>query len=75
MLLTTFSRPLATALDNKLKILIGDKPSIVPRVTVTPFRGVAEQLYELEYGYRPHAPTGSAASLRDPSFSRIFNEA
>jgi hypothetical protein len=57
ILLTTFSRPLANALDKKLKILIGEESSVVPRVTVTPFRGVGEQLYELAHGRRPRAPS------------------
>jgi superfamily I DNA/RNA helicase len=56
VLLTTFSRPLANALEHKLKILIGEESSIIPRVAVTPFRGVAEELYQLAFGRRPHAP-------------------
>jgi hypothetical protein len=58
VLLTTFSRPLANALEQKLKILIGEESSIIPRVVVTPFRGVAEELYQLAFGRRPHAPLG-----------------
>jgi superfamily I DNA/RNA helicase len=57
VLLTTFSRPLANALERKLKILIGESSSIIPRVVVTPFRGLAEELYQLAFGRRPHAPT------------------
>ncbi|GAC1468801.1 MAG: hypothetical protein PVSMB1_17500 [Gemmatimonadaceae bacterium] len=45
VLLTTFSRPLATMLQRKLDVLIGKEPSVIPPVTVTPFRGVAEELY------------------------------
>ncbi len=56
VLLTTFSRPLANSLERKLKVLIGEESSIVPRVVVTPFRGVAEELYQLAFGRRPHAP-------------------
>lgn len=56
ILLTTFSRPLANMLERKLKILIGEDASIIPRVTVLPFRGVAEELYQLAFGRRPHAP-------------------
>jgi hypothetical protein len=56
VLLTTFSRPLANALEHKLKILIGEESSVIPRVVVTPFRGVAEELYQLAFGRRPHAP-------------------
>jgi len=57
VLLTTFSRPLANMLERKLKILIGEDSSVVPRVVVTPFRGVAEELYQLTFGRRPHAPS------------------
>ena len=56
VLLTTFSRPLANALEHKLKILIGQESSVIPRVVVTPFRGVAGELYQLAFGRRPHAP-------------------
>lgn len=56
VLLTTFSRPLANALERKLKLLIGENTSIIPRVVVTPFRGIAEELYQLAFGRRPHAP-------------------
>lgn len=56
VLLTTFSHPLANALERRLKILIGEDSSIIPRVVVTPFRGVAEELYQLAFGRRPHAP-------------------
>ena len=58
ILLTTFSRPLANTLERKLKILIGENSSIIPRVVVTPFRGIAEELYQLAFGKRPHAPSG-----------------
>jgi hypothetical protein len=57
VLLTTFSRPLANMLEQKLKILIGEDSSVVPRVVVTPFRGVAEELYQLAFGRRPHTPS------------------
>lgn len=57
ILLTTFSRPLANMLERKLKILIGEDASIIPRVTILPFQGVAEELYQLAFGRRPHAPS------------------
>jgi UvrD-like helicase family protein len=56
VLLTTFSRPLANELERKLKVLIGEDSSVIPRIVVTPFRGVAEELYQLAFGRRPHAP-------------------
>jgi superfamily I DNA/RNA helicase len=55
VLLTTFSRPLANALERKLKLLIGAESSVVPRVVVTHFDGVAEELYQLAFGRKPHA--------------------
>jgi superfamily I DNA/RNA helicase len=62
VLLTTFSRPLATMLQRKLEVLIGKESSVIPRVTVTPFRGVAEELYQLAFGRRPHAPSDKVVS-------------
>ncbi len=53
VLLTTFSRPLANALDRKLRILVGEQSSVIPRITVAPFRGIAEELYQLAFGRRP----------------------
>jgi UvrD/REP helicase N-terminal domain/UvrD-like helicase C-terminal domain len=57
VLLTTFSRPLATALAQKLKILVGEGSSVIPKIVVIPFRGVAEELYQLVTGRRQHAAT------------------
>ncbi len=54
ILLTTFSHPLANMLERKLKLLVADTGSIVPRITVTHFHGVAEELYQLAFGGRPH---------------------
>jgi UvrD-like helicase family protein len=57
VLLTTFSRPLASALEQKLKILVGEGSSVIPKIVVIPFRSVAEELYQLATGRRPHAAT------------------
>ena len=57
ILLTTFSQPLANLLRRKLDVLIGKDSSVVPRVTVTPYQGVAEELYQLAFGHRPHVAT------------------
>jgi plasmid maintenance system killer protein len=57
VLLTTFSRPLANMLERKLKALIVDDAAALSRVTVAAFHGVAEQLYELAFGRRPHIAT------------------
>jgi mRNA-degrading endonuclease RelE of RelBE toxin-antitoxin system len=57
LLLTTFSLPLANALEGKLRILTGEDKGIVPRVTVLPFKGVAHELFTLAFGYHPRAAT------------------
>jgi hypothetical protein len=61
VLLTTFSRPLADMLERKLKILLGQDLPIVPRITVTPFHGVAEELYQLATGRRPYIASAELA--------------
>jgi len=55
LLLTTFSLPLANALERKLTILTGESADIVPRVTVLPFQGVANDLFTLAFGHHPRA--------------------
>ncbi len=57
LLLTTFSLPLANALEGKLRILTGEDQRIVPRVTVLPFKGVAHELFTLAFGHHPRAAT------------------
>jgi len=59
LLLTTFSLPLANALEGKLRILTGEDKSIVPRVTVLPFKGAASELFTLAFGHHPRAATES----------------
>ena len=53
ILLATFSQPLADALAKKVLVLAPDTGGIVPRITAASFRGIAEQLYQLEHGVRP----------------------
>ena len=55
LLLTTFSLPLANALEGKLRILTGEDKGIVPRVTVLPFKGAASELFTLALGHYPRA--------------------
>lgn len=62
LLLTTFSLPLANALEKKLEILIGKDSSIAPRVSVLPFNGVARDLFTLAFGHEPRA--ASEAQIR-----------
>jgi mRNA-degrading endonuclease RelE of RelBE toxin-antitoxin system len=55
LLLTTFSLPLANALEGKLRMLTGEEGGIVHRVTVLPFQGVASDLFTLAFGHHPRA--------------------
>ena len=52
VLLTTFSSPLANALEHKLQMLAG---SNVSNVTILPFEGVANDLFTLAFGHTPRA--------------------
>ncbi|WP_448028916.1 UvrD-helicase domain-containing protein [Bradyrhizobium liaoningense] len=53
ILLASFSQPLADALAKKLLVLAPETGGVVPRITTASFRGIAEQLYQLEHGVRP----------------------
>lgn len=53
ILLASFSQPLADALAKKLLVLAPETGGVVPRITTASFRGIAEQLYQLEHGLRP----------------------
>ena len=55
VLLTTFSSPLANALEHKLQMLIGSNSSDGSNVTILPFKGVAYDLFTLAFGYTPRA--------------------
>lgn len=55
LLLTTFSLPLANALEKKLSILIGENKGVVHRATILPFNGVASDLFTLAFGHHPKA--------------------
>jgi len=63
ILLTSFSQPLADAMAKKVLVLAPETGGIVPRVTTASFRGIAEQMYQLEYGVRPRI--ASDAVLRE----------
>jgi hypothetical protein len=54
VLLTTFSEPLANALKRNLKALAEADKSILDRIVVASFRGIAEELYALAFGRKPH---------------------
>lgn len=61
VLLTTFSKPLANALRNKLVSLAGNEPQVLARVTVKPVKAVGYDLYSERFGQPQIA---SAAQIR-----------
>lgn len=63
ILLASFSQPLADAMGKKLKVLAPETGGIVPRITTASFRGIAEQMFQLEHGVRPRI--ASEALLRE----------
>ncbi len=63
VLLASFSQPLADAMAKKLLVLAPETGGIVARITTASFRGIAEQMYQLEHGVRPRI--SSDAILRD----------
>jgi hypothetical protein len=52
VLLTTFSDPLAAALRRRVDALAAATPEAAARITVAPFRAVADELYQLATGRR-----------------------
>jgi hypothetical protein len=63
ILLASFSQPLADAMAKKTLVLAPETGGIVRRITTASFRGIAEQMYQLEYGVRPRV--ASDAILRE----------
>ncbi len=53
VLLTTFSSPLAKALEHKLRMLTGSDLPDGSNLTVLPFEGVAYDLFTLAFGHTP----------------------
>ncbi|MFD1787108.1 UvrD-helicase domain-containing protein [Sphingomonas floccifaciens] len=53
ILLASFSQPLADAMARKLLVLAPETGGVVPRIITASFRGIAEQMYQLEHGVRP----------------------
>ena len=53
ILLATFSQPLADALAKKVLVLAPETGGVVSRITTASFRGIAEQMFQLEHGVRP----------------------
>ncbi|MGQ0444777.1 MAG: UvrD-helicase domain-containing protein [Beijerinckiaceae bacterium] len=50
VLLSTFSRALATALSSKLDVLVGNEPQVAARITVGAITDVARALYAKSFG-------------------------
>lgn len=63
ILLASFSQPLADAMAKKTLVLAPETGGIVRRITTASFRGIAEQMYQLEHGVRPRI--ASDAILRE----------
>lgn len=63
ILLASFSQPLADAMARKLLVLAPETGGIVPRIATASFRGIAEQMFQLEHGVRPRI--ASDAVLRE----------
>lgn len=57
VLLTTFSKPLADALQRKVDILAAAEPSARGRITVASWDGLADELHQLVYARRPRVAT------------------
>jgi hypothetical protein len=81
ILLTTFSQPLANALARKFAVLVGEVSPVLRRVTVSPYRSVADELYQLAFGRRAvvasdeqvaDAVTKSAESVGAKGFTPRF---
>lgn len=53
VLLASFSDPLAEALAQKLRVLAPDTGGVVPRITTSSFRGIADEMHQLQHGVRP----------------------
>ena len=66
ILLTTFSQPLASALARKLAVLLGPDAAAMRRVTVEPYRTVADELYQLAFGRGPWWLRTSSWPTRSP---------
>lgn len=63
ILLASFSQPLADAMAKKLLVLAPETGGVVPRISTASFRGIAEQMHQLEHGVRPRI--ASDAVLRE----------
>lgn len=53
VLLGSFSEPLSKAMARKVTVLAPDTSEVTRRITTSSFRGIAEDLFQLEFGGRP----------------------
>jgi mRNA-degrading endonuclease RelE of RelBE toxin-antitoxin system len=81
VLLATFSEPLAGSLKSKLAVLAGPDTSIVPKITVVSFEGLALELFQLVFARRPrvasaeqvgNALAAAASAVNLKGFSQRF---
>ena len=70
VLLTTFSEPLAGSLRRKLAILAGPDTSVVPRITVASFEGLAVELFQLAFGRKPRVASAEQVEAALASAAR-----
>jgi AAA domain/UvrD-like helicase C-terminal domain len=71
VLLTTFSDPLAKALQRKLHVLAADWPGLTERISVSSFLGAAIELRTLATGRKPYlAKRGAVRELIDEAVAR-----
>ncbi|WCS26726.1 AAA family ATPase [Methylobacterium sp. NMS14P] len=77
VLLTTFSKPLANALQRKVDILVATEPSARGRITVASWDGLADELHQLVHARRPRVATLEqirAALVEAASGSMVWSE-
>jgi hypothetical protein len=63
VLLTTFSKALANALQRRLQYLVGNEPEIAGRIEVHPVIGVAYEMYSADFGQPNIASTALVREL------------
>jgi UvrD-like helicase C-terminal domain/AAA domain len=63
VLLTTFSKALASALKTRLEYLIGNEPDVARRIEVHPVTGVAYEMYSTAFGHPNLVPSALMREL------------
>jgi len=71
ILLASFSEPLAAAMAKKLLVLAPETGGIVPRITTASFRGIADQMFQLEHGLRPRIASDAVLRERLAEAARV----